>query len=404
MSSEQPENKKGRAVLAGPPDIDFSLMLCRVIDSIRSDPAQLRNSVYELARIKLQREACLQSPPMSILEVRRLMLALETAIERVETVRAEEQPLQLPQSFDELVGRSDAAVSFTPPPPEPVLIVDRSDRLIPYIDSPGTAPTVTYVPLEHARRRSSRIARIVAGTAGAALAGVLVFSGVVLVLLSQRLALLSPVAPPTPKAASEIGDLGRGAKMTAPLPPPAAATNRAATTPLPGVYGVYALVGGELRELEALPGRVPDQKVFMSALIKAPSRTVLANGTVAFVVYRRDIASNAPDRVAVRIIAKIKRAMTFSADGKASTATIDDEWSIRGRSYEFRVAPLTDNPEMLMIRPENADFALPPGRYGLVLKGQAYDFTIAGSITEAVQCLERVEAANGSFYSECRTP
>jgi hypothetical protein len=44
-----------------------------------------------------------------------------------------------------------------------------------------------------------------------------------------------------------------------------------------------------------------------------------------------------------------------------------------------------------------------PGRYALVVKGQAYDFTVAGEITETAQCLERTEAANGTFYSECRT-
>jgi len=47
---------------------------------------------------------------------------------------------------------------------------------------------------------------------------------------------------------------------------------------------------------------------------------------------------------------------------------------------------------------------LPAGRYALVIKGQAYDFTVAGPITEAAQCLERVDAANGTFYSECGRP
>ena len=59
---------------------------------------------------------------------------------------------------------------------------------------------------------------------------------------------------------------------------------------------------------------------------------------------------------------------------------------------------------MLMIRPENADFVFPAERYGLVIKGQAYDFTVTGPITEAAQCLEGVKASNGTFYSECRQP
>ena len=83
---------------------------------------------------------------------------------------------------------------------------------------------------------------------------------------------------------------------------------------------------------------------------------------------------------------------------------VNDSWTIRSISHDFRVAPVPENPEMLMIRPENSEFVLSPGRYGLVLKGQAYDFTIAGNVIDSAHCLERVEAANGTFYSECKTP
>jgi hypothetical protein len=142
----------------------------------------------------------------------------------------------------------------------------------------------------------------------------------------------------------------------------------------------------------------------MSTSIRALSRTVLPDGKVVFIIYRRDVASSAPERVTVRVIAKIMRAMTFSTAGQASVGNMEDSWTIRNVSYEFRVAPLSEGSEMLMIRPENADFVFPAGRYGLVVKGQAYDFTVAGPITEAAQCLESVKASNGTFYSECRNP
>jgi hypothetical protein len=45
---------------------------------------------------------------------------------------------------------------------------------------------------------------------------------------------------------------------------------------------------------------------------------------------------------------------------------------------------------------------LPPGRYALVLKGLAYDFTVAGTVNDPRQCLERLVATNGRFYSECK--
>ena len=142
----------------------------------------------------------------------------------------------------------------------------------------------------------------------------------------------------------------------------------------------------------------------MSAPVKTPSRTMLPNGRIAFIVFRRDMTTSAPDRVAVRVIAKVIRGMTFDSAAKASTTNLDDQWAIRSTSYNLRVAPLNDNTEMLLLRPDNPDFVFPAGRYGLVLKGQAFDFSVAGPITEPVQCLERVAAANGNFYSECRSP
>ena len=57
---------------------------------------------------------------------------------------------------------------------------------------------------------------------------------------------------------------------------------------------------------------------------------------------------------------------------------------------------------MLLIQSENADFALPAGRYVLVLKDQGYDFTVAGKVSDPSQCLERTDAANGEFYSDCQ--
>jgi hypothetical protein len=174
--------------------------------------------------------------------------------------------------------------------------------------------------------------------------------------------------------------------------------------PLPTVYGIYAVSGGQLFELEPLVGRVPDQRVLISTPIRTVSRTVLPDGQIVFIVYRRDVASSAPERVTVRVIAKIRRAMTFNTAGQQSVGDAEESWTIRNVSYELRVAPLSESSEMLMIRPENVDLVFPAGRYGLVIKGQAYDFAVAGPITEASQCLESVKASNGTFYSECRNP
>jgi hypothetical protein len=89
---------------------------------------------------------------------------------------------------------------------------------------------------------------------------------------------------------------------------------------------------------------------------------------------------------------------------KAKFASVDGQWAIRSNAYDFRVAPLKSNPEMIVIKPEKDDFALPAGRYALILKGQAYDFSIDGQITEPAQCVERADTLNGPVYSECRNP
>jgi hypothetical protein len=134
------------------------------------------------------------------------------------------------------------------------------------------------------------------------------------------------------------------------------------------------------------------------------SRTRLSGGRIVFLAYRRDLAGNAPERVTIRVVAKIMRTMTFGPSGKPVFANLENLWAVRGNSYEFRVAPLGENQEMIVIRPERDDFSLPAGRYALMLKGQAYDFSVEGPITESAQCLERTEAVNGAVYSECRRP
>jgi hypothetical protein len=170
---------------------------------------------------------------------------------------------------------------------------------------------------------------------------------------------------------------------------------------LPSDYGVYAVADDKLSELQALAERVPDKRIAVSTLIGKPSRTTLQDGKAKFVIFRRDLVGSAPERVDIRVIARVVRALTFDAKGKPKFAPVSDDYHIRSVSYELRVRPIAANPEMLLVQSDKPDFALSPGRYALVLKDQAYDFTVAGNITDLSQCLERTDAANGTFYSEC---
>jgi hypothetical protein len=171
--------------------------------------------------------------------------------------------------------------------------------------------------------------------------------------------------------------------------------------PLPSSYGIYAVSDKRLIELEPLPIRAPDVRVRLSAEITKPSSTKLPNGKITFVVFRRDLVNSAPQKVTVRVVARVMRAITLIA-GKTVASEIDGAWRIRNNSYEYKVAPLGENREMIAIQPETADFTLPAGRYALVISGLAYDFTVDGLITAAEQCLESFEAVNGLIFNECR--
>jgi hypothetical protein len=386
---------------ANSPEVDFSMVLARTIDSIKSDPSQLRNTVYELARTKLLYVARERNPTISTLELRRLMLVFETAIERVEAHASRQDEMQALQSIAELIDPADSAYGPKSDQRDPVLILDQTAVASDALHIPNFPASSERGPLLSKREKKwSHAATALRGGIAAIVAVV-----ALCVIMNKYLAVPEPRTSLGLSAStraiqkSDAEKSTRVARAQLPILPP-----QSPTLPLPSVYGIYAISNGELYELEALPGRVPDQRVFMSTPVKTPSRTMLPDGRIAFIVFRRDMTVNAPDRVAIRVIAKVVRGMTFNTAGKASTAALDDQWAIRSTSYDLRVAPLSDHPEMLLLRPENSDFVLPAGRYGLVLKGQAFDFNVAGPITEPAQCLERVAAANGDFYSECRSP
>src|SRR5215470_19428492 len=62
-------------------EVEFALVLSRMIDSVRSDPEHLRATVYELARHKLKE----QFGSEKAVDMRQLSNSLEVAIQGVET-------------------------------------------------------------------------------------------------------------------------------------------------------------------------------------------------------------------------------------------------------------------------------------------------------------------------------
>ncbi|AMN43626.1 hypothetical protein [Rhodoplanes sp. Z2-YC6860] len=169
--------------------------------------------------------------------------------------------------------------------------------------------------------------------------------------------------------------------------------------PLPRSFGVFAGVPGKLFELEQLPIKAPDPRILVSAEITKPSSVTIPGDNLAFVVFRRDLVTSAPQTASVRVVAQV-RSTTKYVDGKPTVVPLKGTWRIRSKEYVFKVSPLEGHNEMIVIQPDPG-FVFQPGRYALILNGFGYDFTVAGQITAPEQCLEQVEVVNGAVVTEC---
>lgn len=361
-------------------EVEFALMLSRVIDSVEQNPEFLRATVYELARHKLKDEFTSESPA----DVRKLSKSLEVAIAGVEAFSKKKDGVPL-------LGANPAqAKALISAQPSNQQVASALESASPVFEAHVFGSGGTRAWKKPSKFRSAQwffAAFIVALT--------VMTAAISLELLRKKGYFAANQSAPTlPKT-----NTAAPAKSA----PAAVDSQPAAPSPtVPTAFGIYAVSGDKLYELDVLPGRAPDPRIAISSIITGNSRTTLPDGHVAFVIYRRDSATNAADRAEVRLIARIEREVNFNKDGKQVVTAVDDNWVMRNISVPYRTAPKKDNPEMYEVRSENPDAPLAPGRYALVLKGLAYDFTVAGQVTDPRQCLERLVATNGRFYSECK--
>jgi hypothetical protein len=395
---------------------DHYALLTRMIEAVSRDHAQLRLLVYELARRKLRRNLYAQFEEGDWPAIQEHMRKLEAAIERVETDCARKDPpltfvSEPPLTFHPATG---GAVGQRATLQE----VATSKVVMPLAGRGAPASVAFSAPRDITRRLSPRDDDVYVANrrpqrsrstfwwkvqlSVAVLLGVVIYAAIDGRSALGFLGLLRfEAATNAPRA--NAGD--PGANIAAAKTPDADKVRRpsAPTIPVPTEYGAYALSKGQLTELDVLPMRVPDQRVAISAVIPTPSRTHLPPGKLEFVVFRRDFANSAPDRIALRVVAQVVRALTFDARGKPATVDVENSWVVRSNSYQMRVAPVAENPEMVLIRPDPPDFVLPAGRYALVLKNVAYDFTVDGPLTDIAHCLERTDALSSAVYTECRS-
>jgi hypothetical protein len=373
MSADVPKIDQDAEPAPHAREIEFALILQRMITKAEDDPSQMRLAIYEFARARLKVDTSWADQA----ERERLLHSLEIAIRGVEkfSVHRGEQLLLAPSSQAQIGQASSTALSRVEPiNPDDIIVPNRTYR----------APEIQVVEVRPSR---SPIALL-------SLVAVVIVS--TLAVAYYQRAHLTPGVELT-------GSVAKAATEPSTSVPPTAAQKPAAGPgfPLPSDYGIYALNGDTLSELSSLAERVPDKRIAMSTPVNQPSRTTLSDGKLKFILFRRDLLGNAPERVEVRVVARVVRALTFDSKGKPGLAPVSDVWNIRNISYEMRVRPVPGNPEMLLVQSEKADFALTAGRYILVLGEQGYDFTVAGEISDVHQCLERTDAMNGSFYSEC---
>jgi hypothetical protein len=400
-----PSQKSAKELALTHPEVEFALVLARTIDSIKRDPEQLRSAIYELARQKLREQFTHEDAS----EARRLTDALEVAIQGVENhSRTSEQHLvaaltdprlSSAQAVQESDRQNQNALAVIDVPPRPA-----------GLDSAGEGTTLGKFASRGLSENATPMGaglRWTRSTPLRYLAMLALFATVLAIIAVQQHAVSYGSlrrAIGYPSSAETAGVINKNGAEKAP-PPVVPEPVAAKPSPLlPTAYGIYAVNSGKLYELEMLQGRVPDARVAISAAIIKPSETILPNGHLRFIVFRRDSATNAPDLTEVRVIARVTQAVTFDAAGKPIVSPTDDTWVMRNISFPYRASPLKDDPQMYEIQSREPDAELSPGRYALVLKGQAFDFTVDGQITDKRQCLQRMVASNGTFYSECQKP
>jgi hypothetical protein len=358
-------------------EVEFALVLARMMDTLKSNPQDMRQALYELARYKLRE----QLPDADAREKERTQQALETAIRGVEAFSEQRVGILAPALQSQLNGPVAASASDTPFPAELIAHVGRRSHL-------GVASEGNSSGLKHTRSPWPYLRRTVVTVAIFVAILVAVQQRERLVSLADNLLKLQRNA-----AIEERSGPLQVSSQPVPNPPPAKPALR------PTDYGVYAIGNDALIGLSLLSGRPPDIRVAISAPLTTPSRTILPNGHPKFIVFRRDLASSVADRAEVRVIARVAR--EFSA-GAVSMKPTDDSWVMRNISFPFRLSPVNDKSDMYELHSEDPALELTPGRYALVLKTQAYDFSVEGNVVDPKQCIERIVASNGTFYSDCK--
>lgn len=402
-----------------PSEVNFALVILRMLDQVKNDPQQMRALVYDLARAKLWEQFRREDAR----NVKPTVEALEAAIREVERFAKLEdagkvslsalssQAVSADRALRQLADGADAA-------PSAMAAAGGGDAIFPASENWDDATAARRgfgVRSEVVQPRfkpvlwSPALLRLAAAFAVlfAAAAGVMLYRTRMVAPSIQSApapaqtagpVATPPVVPntaaPAPTIAASAPSPGR---ESAPPEPP-----QKEPYPVPTSYGVYAVAEDRLYLLNPVPIVVPDLRVAMSSPIANMQNTMLPTGRLAFIIYKPDMRAM-PERLDVRVLARIARSTMFGEGGKPQKKSGDFGWIIRNVATPYRVGPLPRHVDMQLVRHQSETFALSPGSYVLTLNGQGYEFTVGGTVTDPNQCVERLEAQNGVFFSPCPT-
>ena len=413
---------------------DFFSLLEGKIDAVRGHPERTRQLVYDLARYALKNKIYARDPNLTATQVNEQMIALEMAIALVEakatnqfsgahkgaelkdesyfTPPAEEAPAAAKQEYDVIrpsAQNSPKRRALVVLPPRNIrrhgsfeageyeedYRVTQSGREL------RIAPETLALIQLLANERKSKSRKVMSWLDGMLRLAVIAVIGLgIYAVWSGRVAELTGLVQPTPVSEPPVAEAALPPAPATPPAPPMLLPN----VPMPTVYGVYAIRDDRLVGLETIATTPVDPRTRNLLQITEPSRTVFNDGRLAFTVYRRDLVTSAPETVPVRFAARIASTMRYGPGGTLVTVKPEVEsWLIYSAGFDFRVLPVPNNPEAILIRPSDPDLVIPPGRYVLLLNDQPYDFTVAGNVTDPRSCVEGVATPRGPVFYACKT-
>jgi hypothetical protein len=403
---------------------NFTSLLGTKVKEIEHDPAEMRKIVYDAARLALKQQLYAHRPPFKSTDIRQSFSDLEAAIEWVESQSAQRHLEQATTNKHLSEARRVAWRS------EPTVSVEPDDLVILPEGSAAAQGQSSYLvqPKAPAPTKFNGAYEVVSGKRRPPL-GWLWVSGLVQALqlivasitgVMIYVTVWPPGTPSTPLApvlaeatapkqsAAAMQSASLVESMQAARAEMARAMNEAAKIapapffPRPTSYGIYAISDNQLIDLDRVQTSPFDPRVRSVLKITHPSRTMIDDPRLMFLIFRRDMITGAPDKLPIRIAARIAKIMSFDSNANAVVAPPPTEsWLIRDQGYELRVSPLPESQEMVLARPDDPEFSFPPGRYELLLGGEAYDFVITGVVNDPAHCVESVATGRGPVFYEC---